>query len=164
MQKYINHLIRDIEEVIHTRWRKYPPHFYTTGIPDPYLIKPKGFVDRPPGEVSFENQVAEVEIYTKGEATNTMFDYFGFSSELFPPINILTKKQADALTQMILRMWAAFNYMATFPKDTPSEILYPILCKQMKEPQLLLNNGIIGIEFCEYNPKTCPFDSYCTCE
>ena len=106
----------------------------------------------------------EVEMYTEGEATKTMFEHFGFSFEQFPPIEILDKSNADALTPVILRMWAAFNYSVAFPKETPSEMLYPLLCKQMEEPAMLLNNGIIGIEFCEYDPQTCPFGTYCDCE
>jgi len=163
MQKYINQLLGDIEDVIRARWREHPPHFYTAGIPDPYLIKPKGILDKPVKEISFEKQMEDVEMYKHGEAAQTMFDHFRFSFELFPPISILSKSQADALTNAILRMWAAFNYTAAFPANTPSIILYPILCKQMEEPKMLLNNGIIGIEFCEYNPQTCPFGTYCNC-
>ncbi|RLD26126.1 MAG: hypothetical protein DRI54_03490 [Bacteroidetes bacterium] len=161
MQKYINQLLQDIEDVICTRWREYPPHFYQAGIPDPYLIKPKNIVDKPKEEISIEKQMAEMERYTQGDKPQNMYYYFGFSFEQFPPISILNKNQTDKLTNAILRMWAAFNYTASIPEKTPSEIVYPVLCEQMGKPQMLFNNGIIGIEFCNYNPKSCPFSDYC---
>ena len=161
MQKYINQLLQDIEEVIHVRWRNNPPHFYQAGIPDPYLIKPKNMEDKPKKEVSFEKQMEEIEMYTHGDKPQNMYNYFGFSFEQFPPISILNKNQADKLTNAILRMWAAFNYTSSIPEKVPSEIVYPVLCEQMEKPQMLFNNGIIGIEFCDYNPKTCPFGDYC---
>lgn len=164
MQKYVTQLIQDIEEVIRMRWQEHPPHFYQAGIPDPYLIKPENIADKPPEEVPFEEQIEEVERYKNGDAKQNMYDHFGFSFVQFPPINKLNKRQADELNNAILRMWAAFNYTASVPKRAPSDILYPILCQQMEKPQMLLNNGIIGIEFCEYNPKTCPFGTYCSCE
>lgn len=163
MQKYINQLIQDVEDVIRARWQEHPPHFYQAGIPDPYLVKPKNLEVKPVKEVSFEEHIKEVEMFKRGDKPQNMYYYFGFSFEQFPPINILNENQADKLTNAILRMWAAFNYTASIPKKAPSEIVYPVLCEQMEKPQMLFNNGIIGIEFCEYDPKTCLFGTYCNC-
>jgi hypothetical protein len=163
MQKYVNQLIQDVEDVIRTRWHNHTPHFYKMGIPDPYLIEPQNIGYKPDKINSFEKQMIEVEMYKHGDEPNNMFYHFGFSFEQFPPASILNKSQTDALTHVILRMWAAFNYTAAFPSKTPSEILYPILCKQMEEPKMLLSQGVIGIEFCEYDPVTCPFGTYCNC-
>jgi hypothetical protein len=164
MQKYVNQLIQDIEHVIRSRWHKNPPHFYKMGIPDPYLIEPENIEYKPDNKASFAVQMNEVEMYKHGDKTHNMFYHFGFSFEQFPPVSILNKGQTDALTSVILRMWATFNYKAAFPNNTPSEMLYPILCKQMEIPKMLLNQGVIGIEFCEYEPRTCIFGTFCSCE
>ncbi len=181
MQTYINQLINDIEQVILRRWIACPPHFFEAGIPDPYLIEPegiekfkakKGSFDEAGispeskemmDELEFEKTIAEVEEYVKTDGPHNKFYHFGFKKEEFPQADKLSDTQLDQLTLAILRMWAAFNYTAVFPKGTPAKILYPLLCEDMKEPTLLFDHGNIGVEFCHYDPDDCPFGEYCDC-
>ena len=165
MKKYINQLISDINRTIRIRWRVHPPHFFQNGLYDPYLILPEGLdQEEPPKESTFEEMIEESEKYVQGDTLVTMFGHFGLNKEDFPPAERLSDSQIEELTHALLRMWAAFNYTAVFPSKTPARILYPILCKQMEEPTLLMNHGHMGIEFCEYDPKTCPFGKYCDCD
>jgi len=182
MQTYINQLIQDIEQTILQRWAETPPHFFRAGIPERFLVKPEGLDEfkakmkkkefdesaiSPESKemmekLEFEKTIAEVEKYVESDGSYNMYNHFGLGQELFPSADKLTDKQLDKLTDAVLRLWATFNYTAVFPKDTPARIVYPLLCERMKRPTMLFNNGNMGIEFCEYDPDTCPFGEYCS--
>ena len=181
MQPYINQLIEDIEKTILYRWSKHIPHFYGIDVANPYLKKPKGLKDyldknleivestisrkskEMMEELEFEKTIEEVEEYIKGDSPHNMYYHFGFYAEQFPPLKKLNNKQLNDLTYSIIRLWTCFNYGAVFPLEIPSKILYPLFIKEMHKPKMLMNHGHMGIEFCDYNPKNCPFGEYCDC-
>jgi len=181
MQNYINQIIQDIEQTILRRWTENPPHLFRAGIPERYLIEPEGlekFKEKDNsfdeskisveskemmGELEFEKTIAEAERYVEGDGPQNMFYHFGFMPQQFPSADKLTDEQLGKLTHVILRLWATFNYTAVFPEKTPARIIYPMLIERMHEPTLLFENGNIGIEFCAYDPDTCPFGEYCDC-
>ena len=141
MQKYIDQLIADIKQTIK-----------------------EIDLDTPDTEPTIDDILAESERFVENDALVSMFAHFGFKKEDFPPEDKLSDSQVEKLTFAILIMWAIFNYTAVFPDEIPPRLLYPLLCKRMEEPTLLMEYGHINIEFCEYNPETCPFGKYCDCD
>lgn len=171
MQKYIDYLLQDIEKRIVEQWQKNPPHFYKAGFPDPYLVPPKGY-DQPVGSQEkiqesnhFVESIREAENWLEGNASHSMFHHFDMSPQLFPPPERLSLAQTDDLVESLLRLWAAFNYSVSLPQKAPSNVIYPMLLKRMLENTILFENGHFGIEFCDYEPKNCPFGiEYCSCK
>lgn len=173
MQKYLNQLLEDIEQAIIQRWTECPPHFYLSGIPDPYLKPPKGWTKRKDKiakekqeeEFSLDAMLEETDNYVYQEPKDTMFYSLGFYRAQFPPAEKFTDEALEQLTFAIRRLWAAFNFSASTPKNTPARIIYPLLVERMKKPAFVMNFGQIGIEFCDYEPDRCPFGlGYCSCK
>lgn len=180
MEKYLSQLIKDLQLATLNRWRMLPPHYYEMGMPDKWLTPPKGYNGPPFGfgheedpelnqgymaQLEFEKTQAEVENYLAGNAPASMYGYFGFDSEQFPPENKLQEEQLKLLCDAICRLWAAYNYTPVFPEKTPPRRLYPILLQAMHEPRTQVNRGHIGVEFCDYEPDNCPFGSVaCSCK
>lgn len=178
MQKYISQLIEDLQATILNRWRIRPPHYYEMGVNERWLDPPKGYNGPPLGfghdeeqkegylaQLEFEKTQAEVENYIAGETAANMYGYFGFSPDQFPLAQKIEEKQLKLLCDTICRLWSAYNYTPVFPEKTPPQIPYPILINAMHEPRMQINRGHIGIEFCYYEPKDCPFgDAACDCK
>ena len=182
MQNYINQLIQDIEQTILLQWLENPPHLFQASIPERFLVEPIGIEEFKAKEKSFDESgispeskemmeelefgktIAEVEQYVESDGPHNMYFHFGLRQELFPSADKLTDEQLDKLSDAILRLWATYNYTAIFPEKTPARIIYPLLILRMHEPTLLFEHGNMGIEFCEYDPQTCPFGEYCTCK
>ena len=176
MEKYLQHLLADIEQVILERWRMSPPHFYSAGQRYSYLIPPEGWEEEPKEnqtvlnefkqERALEKSLEEAEAYVAGVEEGAMIHQFGeLKIEDFPPADRFTDEQLDRLNFAILRLWEAHNYSLIFPAKTPSPILYPLLVQRMTEPIMPINFGHIGIEFCHYEPEDCPFGyEYCDCK
>lgn len=163
MQRYLQQLHSDIEAAIRHRWRQCPPHYYQNGIPDPYLVPPQGLEketskeDDAPIEEILEEQ--ETWLHTRPDAA--MVEKLGFDLEQFPPSESLTVEQIQELCMAIRRLWAAFNFSASVPPNVPARILYPLLLEEMAKPRMVVQHGVIGIEFCDYEPENCPFGSTC---
>ena len=177
MQKYVEQLLIDIDTIILERWRRCPPHFWQFGIPDPWLVPPEGL-----NEVEKEDILKEAEtkervlnrdleaVHREGERyleeipRSTMFFHFGLRPEVFPPAERLSDEQMDLLVPAIRRLWATFNFSASLPDRAPSRVVYPLLVERMNRPAMLMEFGVTGIEFCDYEPERCPFGKgFCEC-
>lgn len=173
MERYILQLLQDIEALILQRWRRCPPHFFRAGIPEPYLTPPEGWEEGIDDDhiIDFDSNIQmdmsflEMEQWLKGNADSSMFYHFGLEPEQFPPPERLTDEQLDALTQALIRLWAAFNFTAVVPSIAPGRVLYPLLLKKMLEPATVMDFGHVGVEFCDYEPERCPFGiEWCSCK
>jgi hypothetical protein len=184
MDKYLQQLHADIEIIILQQWNEQTPHFYEIGgDADPYLIPPKGWVEKKddsrnnlPGffdeeedreEEDIEAAFEEVERFlehSRHPRSTNMLDHFRLIAEQFPPPDRLSEEQMAALVEIIRRLWAAFNFGADIPEGIPGKIVYPLLLERMSEPTMLMKYGHCGIEFCDYNTANCPFgEGYCQC-
>ena len=117
----------------------------------------------PPGP-EFEATIEEVENYLHGKPELTMFYHFGFEPEQFPPPSALSDKEAGTLTHALCRLWAAFNFTPVFPQTAPGRVVYPLLLERMGKPAFVMDYGHTGVEFCDYEPQTCPFGVWCDCK
>ena len=190
MQKYISYLLNDLEQKIVARWTEQPPHFYGTGMPDPYIQPPEGwdekryeYLKEETPEPSFEEMIGEMEGWLENQAVeeqeeeeekadddnvgnvgNSMFDKFGLEPQQFPPIEQLSEEDLAAIVLKLLRLWGAYNISASMPEKLPNSWRYKTLLKRMLKPATFVDHGLVGIEFCYYNPEDCPFPSeFCGC-
>jgi hypothetical protein len=172
MQKYINQLLKDLEQKIIDRWNTQPPHYFENGLPDPYVEPPEGwnkekhdYLKEERAEILPEIQLGEMEKWLDGVKEGSMFYKFGLMPEQFPPVRRLTEEQMSAIVLKLLRLWGAYNFTAVLPDNLPNNWIYKTLLKRMLEPSLFANFGHIGIEFCYYEPSNCPFPlEYCSCK
>ena len=146
MENYINQLIEDLRDA-HARK------------PSPRKLKL-------PEDMKCLENIIDLEM-SLNEQENTMESILGIPQIDFPPVEKLTEKQIILLVQEILALWRAFHYEADLPKNLPARYAYPVLVGCWKETYPLFrgNNGAWHIEFCHYEPATCPFpEAYCHCK
>ena len=106
-----------------------------------------------------------MEKWLEAAEDNSMFSKMGLLPEQFPPVALLTEVEVSALVLKLLRLWSAYNFAVTLPKLLPDSLRYETLLKRMLEPAMFAKHGLIGIEFCYYNPDDCPFpNEYCGCK
>lgn len=142
MQKYVNQLIEDIEEII--EWK----------IEGKTLQK----ID------SFEEQMEEVEKYISTRPSKTFGDYTGLTKIQFPPPERLSFQQMNELANALDRLLFTFHIRANLPEILPVAVAYQALVDLLDRAVMIMNRGLMGIEFCSYDCQNCPWDlAYCTC-
>jgi hypothetical protein len=118
-------------------------------------------------DLEVEKTMAEMEQW-RDEAPpvqQNMFYHFGFTPEQFPPPEQLSDADLDALSVLLCRLWAAYNFTAVVPEKAPGRVVYPLLLERMHKPTFVMTRGCIGIEFCHYEPSECPFGAeWCSCK
>ena len=128
-----------------------------TGLPESGTDEPM-----PP---ELEESLAEMEKFVHEKPVPTMYYHFDLDPAQFPPADQLTDNDLDQLVLKICRLWASYNFTAVLPKKVPARVVYPILLKKMFKPTFVMNRGNIGVEFCYYEPKECPFgEEWCSCK
>lgn len=116
-------------------------------------------------EEEFWDELIEIDRIIDEEPDQPLHNIFGIDPQSFPTPEKLTNQQAQLLSAEILELWAAFNIDAVYPENFPLEKLYPLLVAKFKEPYLHFPMGMTSIEFCNYEPKECPFgEEYCMCK
>ena len=142
MQSYVDYLLEDIQ-------------------------KAEGNVDESPNPLScnddlldhfmeFERMVLEDPLITFGETC-------GLTREQFPPFEKLSKQQVKKIVRAFYSLLHSWNLDVVIPKKFPEAERYNILVPLLDRKTHILKNGIGYIEFCEYEPKICPFGSWCDC-
>ena len=92
-------------------------------------------------------------------------EWIGLRQELFPPVSRLSDKQVARLLEAMDQCLDAYNFIPHFPSGLPLRKRYDVLVAQLgKEVPILVHNAW-QIDFCEYEPRTCPFgESFCQCK
>ncbi len=168
METYLAQLLSDLDAATLAQWRRCPPHFYQSGMRDPMLQPPEGYIEQPPTPEmpgDFEASIGEMEDWMEGKPEVTMFDHFGLTPEEFPAAEKFTEEQARTLVDALVRLWIAYNFMPTVPEKAPARVFYPVMLVRMAKPAMLMKHGVTGIEFCNYYPENCPFgEEHCDCK
>jgi hypothetical protein len=139
MQKYVDYLIEDIRKAA----KNLPSQ--------PYLDLPEE-MEALRGVIEYETTLEK-----------PMQDWFKLSRESFP-VEKLNIKQVQLLVKEILKLWKVFNFDPVLPKNLPAGITYKLLVEYLEKPVIWVSDGMIGIEFCDYDTKNCPFPKeYCMC-
>jgi len=92
-------------------------------------------------------------------------EWTGITKKMFPPSDRLNEDQLQIMVKEILKLWNAYNFHPTLPENLPPKFAYDILVDHFDKTIEWVSEGIIGIEFCSYEPENCPFPSeYCMCK
>ncbi len=85
--------------------------------------------------------------------------------EWFPPADRLTEEHQDRVVDALLICLHSFNFVANFPDGLPTRERYQVLTDYLQQEVPILTYNSWQIDFCDYNPKTCPFGGqYCQCQ
>jgi len=141
MIKYLTHLIEDMQQAA------------------------KNLPAKPYYEVPEEFKCIEYVFEWENAEPKPMQEWFGIDKANFPPAEKLSNDELYLMVKEIIKLWHAYNFDPVLPKNLPACIAYQTLVNYFDKPVTWISEGTIGIEFCEYDTKNCPFPSeYCMCK
>jgi hypothetical protein len=142
MQLYVNQLLEDIGAAM-------PPQ------PDePISHRPQ----------TMEEHFEEIERWIEGEPENTFSFHCGLKSDQFPPEDRLTLKQIKEISRAFNFLLLRWNLGTDIPNRIPPRIAYPFLIGVLDQKVPIVKDGMITIEFCDYERISCPFKMWCKCQ
>ncbi len=140
MQKYINQLIADLEEVA-----KNPP-------PAPYIEPPPHLEDDP-----VTSELALSPFVTIEELTS-------IKQEVFPDVIQLQGDQWGQVNKAILQLFDSVSIdFVDIPQGMPPEALYEVLTTNWHHPVQYLPSSGMDLELCTGDPVSCPYGEFCSC-
>ncbi|MFL5747272.1 MAG: hypothetical protein ACJ751_21540 [Niastella sp.] len=147
MQSYINHLLADITEAC----REQQPEAYSGAAGENDLE-------------SIERYFEEVERWLEHEPEHDFSYYCGLQIEQFPPVEQLTNEQMEAVSLAFEKLLFTWNIGVEMPEKLPVSRKYTLLVSVLEKKVAIVENGFETVEFCSYDPPSCPFDEWCTCK
>ena len=94
-----------------------------------------------------------------------MMEWFNIEKDAFPEESLLSDEQINRLFPEFINLWKTFNFSPDLPAGLPERISYKVMREQLDKEVAWVSRGIIHIEFCNYDPKNCPFpQEYCMCK
>lgn len=142
MDKYINYLLADIAAA-------------TTSLP----VHALSFDDEE--DVPFITADEEAKVAPRELLT----DIVGLKPEWFPPVDRLSETQIQQVTEALVDCLDAHSFIVNFPAGLPAPARYRILLAELKKDVPVLQYNIWQLDFCNYQPKDCPFgDAFCQCQ
>lgn len=141
MEKYLNYLLTDIAAAV----ANVPVLTFEDADEGPSFIP-----------LDEEEKMARREI---------LGEWIGLRQEWFPPSSRLNDEQVGRLLEAVVQCLDVYNFIPHFPAGLPERKRYEVLVVQLgKEVPILLHNAW-QIDFCEYEPQTCPFgEAFCQCK
>ncbi len=142
MDNYINYLLADIAAA-------------TANVPVPVLI--------------YEDE-EEIPFITAEEEAKTaprkvLADLIGVQTEWFPPEGRLSDWHIQQVLEALTDCLDAYAFILNFPVGLPLRIRYRVLIEELHKEVPVLAHNIWQLDFCEYEPKGCPFGAtYCQCK
>ena len=147
MQSYINHLLSDITEAC--REEQQEAYSSASGENDVEAI---------------ERYFEEVERWLEHEPEHDFSYYCGLQKEQFPPAEKLTNEQLEAVSIAFEKLLFTWNIGVEMPDKLPVSQKYNLLISVLERKVAIVENGFETIEFCSYDPPSCPFNEWCTCK
>ena len=147
MQSYINHLLADITEAC----REQQPETYSAAAGENDLE-------------AIERYFEEVERWLENEPEHDFSYYCGLQTEQFPPPEKLTSEQMETVSLAFEKLLFTWNIGVEMPEKLPVYRKYTLLVSILEKKVAIVENGFETIEFCSYDPPSCPFDEWCTCK
>jgi hypothetical protein len=147
MQSYINHLLSDITEACREEQRE--TFSSASGENDVEAI---------------ERYFEEVERWLEQEPEHDFSYYCGLQKEQFPPAEQLTNEQLEAVSLAFEKLLFTWNIGVEMPDKLPAAQKYNLLISVLERKVAIVESGFETIEFCSYDPPSCPFNEWCTCK
>lgn len=117
-----------------------------------------------PRPISIEEHFEEIERWIASEAPRHTFSYYcGLTLQQFPPAEYLNNEQLGMLCKGFRDLLFSWNLDTDVPESMPLKLAYPFMISALAEKVDIVDDGIIGIEFCTCDPPSCPFKEYCCC-
>ena len=115
---------------------------------------------------SIEDHFAEVEAWLAGELPQERIgEILGLEAIQFPPVERLNRNQLRKICEAFEQTMQTYNVDFDIPKRLPWKTRYQLLVGKIDDSVAICDDGFITVEFCDYNPKECPFGSrYCSCK
>ncbi len=89
----------------------------------------------------------------------------GVKQEWFPPVQRLNEEQISGILEAMANCLDAYGFIPHFPTGLPLRRQYEVLVAYLGREVPILSYNPWQIDFCDYEPRTCPFgDSYCQCK
>jgi hypothetical protein len=140
MEKYIQQLIEDLEEVA-----KNPPK--------PYYIEP-------PPHLEDDDVISELALVP----FKTIEELTGIKQEVFPESIYLKGDQWQRVNDAIFKVLESLHIeLVDAPPGIPPEGLYEVLTTNWQHPVQYLPSSGMDLELCTGDPMTCPYGNYCDC-
>lgn len=113
---------------------------------------------------SFEEYIEDVERYLDCNPSHPFSYFCGLGKEQFPPADQLNSLQMERICNAFERMLYSWNLDAELPDQLPVNRKYELMVSILDEKVEVIDQGITTIEFCNYDPPSCPFEGHCTCK
>lgn len=91
-------------------------------------------------------------------------DFCGLSLEQFPPGQMLTEEQKEALCSAFEEMMYSYNLELVLPEELPTSVQYPLLSEMLDKKVPKVEDSLHCVELCQLDPNSCAFGSYCDCK
>lgn len=116
-------------------------------------------------EITVYDMIDEAELYFSGKNHIEIYKLIGFIPEQFPPVFLLNLKQIRQVLVALTDLLWSYNIDTNFPPKLPDKLKYDLLTEEMYNDIYVDKNGITGLDYCEFDVKTCPFGKkYCECK
>jgi len=116
-------------------------------------------------EKNFEDHISEIEKYFQTDNLKTISEIIGLELIQFPPIEKLELYQMKAINKSLVKLFGSWCIEVEMPKGLPAHKKYSLLLSVFDKRVPVLNSGIVQIELCDYNFKSCPFgEQFCNCK
>jgi len=116
-------------------------------------------------EFDLESHFADIDRYTSGDADQVIGNILGISPEQFPPAGQLSRDQQDKVVHAFKALLQSWNLCAEFPENLPLIKQYQLLVTTLNMETTIMNYGMVHLEFCDYDPQSCPFgQGFCSCK
>lgn len=112
---------------------------------------------------TFEEQIEEAEQVVSDEPPYTLSDHCGLKPEQFPPTDQLSEKEMQMVCDALKEMFWSWSISVDLPKKIPAEFAYPLIVDILNQKAMIVNNGIIGFDFCTGVPHNCELKEHCPC-
>ena len=123
-----------------------------------------------PAQVLYFDDEEDIPFITADEEAKTaarevLSSVIGIKQEWFPPAERLSEVQMQQLSEAISDCLDAHSFIVNFPAGLPAPIRYQVLLLELKKEVPVLQYNVWQLDFCEYEPKGCPFGAaFCQCQ
>ncbi len=152
MQKYVNQLIEDIQNAHR--------------VEEEQAADLGEHLDEGEEVEDIREHFEEVERYlnSDSETEPSFADHCGLDKAAFPPADRLSDKQKMEICTAFEKMMQSYNAYPSMPDILPPTMAYDTFVGVLDVRLFLPKLGMVGIEFCDYEPEHCQFGEYCTCK
>ena len=113
---------------------------------------------------SIENYFEAVESFLDPKSKTQSFSrHCGISSSDFPPAEQLSEEEMDKVVKALHKMMLTWNISVDLPDDLPIDFAYKLTVGVLDKRLAILNQGIVGVDFCTGVPEGCELKEYCPC-